>query len=555
MVRLQRLLKFFTTSILLVTLWHSATAMVPPEGLEQQQRVPRVPLTRIPRPAPNPPAPVPPPAAMKVVPPPAAAPAAPSVAQPTDCAQMLLKGQPVDLSICSNPRQVTGSFVSTLVRGGYKDAAAMGPDGLMISNGSIEGDLDLSSSQVSYRLTFENVQFRGTVECRECELGGHVNLRKSMFCSTVDFGSAQVHRTMELENADFCDTASFAGMTVDGMVYLDNSVFVTGADFTDVNVTGTVQAYGASFVDDPARPHPNRSACPERSLPTVAKTVQLAKEEHAELDRCGRPLEQKPAEKKNATAETKFQQANIEGSLILFNNHSGALNARQLRAGHDLQLVWVHFDGPVNFSGSSVGKDLRLVTPVFGNPAIGFDGVSYGAITTDDKGTVNPDQTWAAMRPILAGIDFNRDVYKRLEEYFATRGEARLADDVFIAMKKRERAMLPWFQKVGNVVQWVVLRYGRTPELAFLWGGLAVLVGIFVFQEKRMVPRDDTPPTRYSAFWYSLDAFLPLTHLDAVDEWAPHPNQRATWFYFRCHQLLGWILIPLGLASITGVIK
>src|SRR5262249_34885720 len=152
---------------------------------------------------------------------------------------------------------------------------------------------------------------------------------------------------------------------------------------------------------------------------------------------------------------------------------------------------------------------------------IGLDGMSYGAImTSEDKGTVKSDQTWAALQPIFARSDFNRDVYKRLEEYFENRGEARLADDVFITMKKRERELLPhWWQKAWTAVQWAVLDYGRIPGLAFVWSALAVLLGICFFKESRMVPRDDTPPTRYSAFWYSLDAFLPLTHLDAVDEW------------------------------------
>jgi hypothetical protein len=467
---------------------------------------------------------------------------------------MLLKGQPADLSSCSNPRQVTGSFVSTLIRGGYKDAAPMGPDGLTISNGSIEGDLDLSSSQVSYRVTFENVQFRGTVECRECELGGHVNLRKSMFCSAVDFGSAQVHRTMELENADFCDTASFAGMTVDGMVYLDNSVFVAGADFTDVNVSGTVQAYNASFVDDQVRSHPNRTACPDRTPPRSVEAAQLIKEDRAKLDRCGRPAQKELGAK--SLAETKFQQTNIEGSLILVDSHVGVLIARQLRAGHDLQLLRDRFEGRVDLSSSSIGKDLRLVAPAFSDHDIGLDGMSYGAIMTALPGaTAKSDQTWAALQPIIERSAFNRDVYKRLEDYFENRGEARLADDVFITMKKREREMLPVPQRAWNMVQWAVLGYGRYPGMAFFWSAVAVVMGIAVFKESRMIARKGKAPTSFSRFWYSLDAFLPLTHLDAVDEWAPQPDQKAIWFYFRCHQLLGWILIPLGLASITGIIK
>jgi hypothetical protein len=547
MPQLRQLLQCLAATLVVVTLWHPAAGMAPPEGPEQQQRVPRAPLTRIPRPVPvakAPPAPAPPPVA-----PAAPAPPAPPAPKANDCAQLLLKGQKVDLSSCSEPSQITGSFISTLVRGGFKDAAPMGPDGLQLANGSIEGDLDLSSSQVSYRMTFDKVEFTGKVECRECELGGHVNLRDSTFYDSVDFGSAQIHRTLELEFAQFCDSASFAGMTVDGTLFLDGAVFATGADFTDLNVTGTVPAYNTLFVNDVPPCDPDRFTCSAQTPPCDYVKAGSVKNHQTQRCRCAPP-------KNKALGEARFQQANIEGSLVMWNNHMSALNARQLRTGHDLQMVRDLFDGPVDLSGASVGKDLRLVTPAFLDDHIYLDGATYGAIMTMDKGTVQPDQTWAALQPIFARSEFNRDVYKRLEDYFANRGETRLADDVFITMKKRERAMLPHFwQKAWNAIQWAVLDYGRIPGLAFVWSALAVFVGIFVFRENRMIPRDDTPPTRYSSFWYSLDAFLPLTHLDAVDEWAPHPDQKATWIYFRCHQLLGWILIPLGLASITGIIK
>jgi hypothetical protein len=551
MSQLRQLLQFLATMLVVVTLWRPATGMAPPEGPEQQQRVPRAPLTRIPRPVPV----APPSSASKAPPASPAAPVVPPAPVPplpkaNDCAQLLLKGQRADLSSCSEPGQITGSFISTLVRGGFKDAAPMGADGLLIANGTIEGDLDLSSSQVSYRLTFDKVEFTGKVECRECELGGHVNLRDSTFYDSVDFGSAQIHRTLELEFAQFCDSASFAGMTVDGTLFLDGAVFATGVDFTDLNVTGTVPAYNTSFVNDVPPCDPDRFVCNQQTPPCDYVKAGSVKNHPSQRCRCAPP-------KNKPLVEARFQQANIEGSLVLVNNHMSAMNARQLRTGHDLRMVRDRMEGAVDLSGASVGKDLRLVAPAFFDDHIGLDGMTYGAImTTEDNGTVNSDQTWGALQPIFARSDFNRDVYKRLEEYFENRGESRLADDVFITMKKRERAMLPHFwQKAWNAIQWAVLDYGRIPGLAFVWSALLVFVGIFVFRESRMVPRDDTPPTRYSSFWYSLDAFLPLTHLDAVDEWAPHPQQRAIWIYFRCHQLLGWILIPLGLASITGIIK
>src|SRR5262245_36014615 len=107
MSHLEPLLRFLVATILAVSLSHSAAAMAPPEA-EQVQRVPRAPLTRIPRPAPAPPSPVPT-TTPRVTPsaPELPAPASPPLPKPTDCTQMLLKGLPVDLSCCGNPGQVT----------------------------------------------------------------------------------------------------------------------------------------------------------------------------------------------------------------------------------------------------------------------------------------------------------------------------------------------------------------------------------------------------------------------------------------------------------------
>ena len=56
----------------------------------------------------------------------------------------------------------------------------------------------------------------------------------------------------------------------------------------------------------------------------------------------------------------------------------------------------------------------------------------------------------------------------------------------------------------------------------------------------------------FSPFWYSLDLFLPLIDLHAARYWIPKPGAAITRFYSRVHILLGWIFVPLFLASWFG---
>ena len=69
--------------------------------------------------------------------------------------------------------------------------------------------------------------------------------------------------------------------------------------------------------------------------------------------------------------------------------------------------------------------------------------------------------------------------------------------------------------------------------------------------------QDPTKDTsyRYSAFWYSLDLFLPFIDLQAESMWIPKKDYRLVLYYMRAHTLLGWILLPIGLAAFAGIIK
>ena len=60
---------------------------------------------------------------------------------------------------------------------------------------------------------------------------------------------------------------------------------------------------------------------------------------------------------------------------------------------------------------------------------------------------------------------------------------------------------------------------------------------------------------RYSAFLYSLDVFAPIIDLKAKSRWVPKSHKGAIWVYFVIHTIAGLLLVPIGLAAVTGILK
>lgn len=135
-----------------------------------------------------------------------------------------------------------------------------------------------------------------------------------------------------------------------------------------------------------------------------------------------------------------------------------------------------------------------------------------------------------------------------------------LANNVFENKEKKawSHGDLGCERKVKSALLYLLVGYGREPQRAFYWSALVVVFGwLVVFRRREDVdPRDikdrDKP---YDAFWYSLDLFLPIATLEAADIWIPRQSSKVRRYYASVHSVLGWILIPIGLAAITGLVS
>ncbi|HUI25185.1 MAG TPA: hypothetical protein VL403_03800 [Candidatus Kryptonia bacterium] len=234
------------------------------------------------------------------------------------------------------------------------------------------------------------------------------------------------------------------------------------------------------------------------------------------------------------------------------------------------------FFGPVNFVAARVANSFQAEGARFADAVrLSFDNMRIGkyAVFGDAASLglgkteiIRTGMTCSRIRvgteptalSLLESADFSADAYAQLEQSLRDQGKSDLANDVFVAKKWRERretlkVLSPaWF---GNLFIWALVRYGRSPEWALGWSALFVAIGCWLFRQKHMEPREPGGDQPYSAFWYSLDLFLPFVNLYAKDEWRPTKGRRFAAHYMRVHTLAGWILVPLGLAALSGIVK
>lgn len=156
---------------------------------------------------------------------------------------------------------------------------------------------------------------------------------------------------------------------------------------------------------------------------------------------------------------------------------------------------------------------------------------------------------------------YSADVYSNLEDFFLRQGYRDDADRAFIHGKHRERKQLSvwrpaWF---GSMLLNLLVGYGRHPWQALIPCAVLVLIGCILFTDERMElqkkPERGDARRVYNRFWYSLGLFLPFVNLQTAELWKPKNRCSFLRNYVRVHILLGWILVPIALAALTGLIK
>ena len=250
----------------------------------------------------------------------------------------------------------------------------------------------------------------------------------------------------------------------------------------------------------------------------------------------------------------------------------------------------------ISFSGTSFEKNVSFINAHFGTaffvpanspePTCSFQG------TIDWRGCtytgIHPASVWKGLMDRLDPYD--RQPYTQLEGVFRRSGDDEEATKVYYRRKRVESKRLKLFQRrpfshhvvrwLADQFLWVLTGYGVRLRRILVAALLILALGTVVFQYKGAVePKREAQSTAavgtsvgaeecdfWDGFWVSARHFLPV-EIPAGSRWKPTSTflwvVETRWgkvgmtfeAFATFLKLAGWILVPVGLAGLTGILK
>ncbi len=418
-----------------------------------------------------------------------------------------IAGKEADLKVRfpkKEDRVLGALFLEHLFTNAFKDIEVH-RHGVRINNAVVAEPLDLENAEIPFEIRLINCIFKDKVI-----------LSKSLF-----------HKSLSFRGSSFEMETDFYRMRVDGNAFFDRAIFQRLTDFTYSEIGINLTAQGSNFK--------------KKAIFNGMKVGGSTRLENVIFE---------------GKADFSFTNIGIN-FLAQGARFQQEADFKRMKVKDEASFNEAAFQSTVHFTFAEIGNKFWVVEVSWptGPESVWLYGMTYQDINagTDKK--------------ILELVELSvyyPDVYENLEAFYKKRGKPDRADDVFVAKKSRESEEL--LRKSGwlrNLPAWswnrllgLLVRHGRSPHRAFIWSAIILLIGFKVFRHKEsMEPQNPEDTSRkYSAFWYSLDLFIPFVNLRSASVWAPRENRRCARHYMRVHTILGWILIPIGLAALTGII-
>ena len=399
-----------------------------------------------------------------------------------------------------------------------------------------EGPVNFALAEIATALSASQAKFQNKeteANFGSMKVGGRALFNDVVFEGPVNFVLAEIAGAFNVNEAKFHNKegeANFNSIKIRGDAFFKNAAFEGPVNLVSADVAGNLEAQGAKFQNKE-----NEASFGGMKVGGYAVFNDAVFEGPVTFvgaDVAGN----------FAAGKTKFQNKEKEASF------------GGMKLGGRTFFNDAAFEGPVTFNYADFAW-LDLSKTVLPKVAAKFhmQGMSYKYI----RAAPNEPESHRALLELADRSAYSADVYNHLEEFFLRQGYRGDADRAFINGKRRERKEnlhgLSW---VGScLLDWLV-GYGRRPWQAGIPCAALIALGCVLFSPKKMEPQkpDDTPRV-YSRFWYSLGLFLPFVDLQADKVWKPKADQTFLRNYMRVHIMLGWILVPLVLAALTGLIK
>lgn len=450
-------------------------------------------------------------------------------------------------------RKLSALFIQKLLTNSVK-GLKVGTRGIHIYDAVVSDSIDLQNREIPFLFSLSNCVFENEVLLRNTSIQGDINFAKSQFKKFADFEDIKLEGDAFFSEVIFANGVNFLGAHVRNFECVSCQFFATDKEalFESMQIDMNAIFSKAGF----------KGPSNFRSM-NVGQTIYFGDETtfdesvsfvNAEIKKDFMVI---GVHFKNNAQDPNFFGLKVHGNTV-FNNSvfEGGLNLRKADIGGNLELENVRAGNTERQKAlSGLKADGILFDGAQFAPPYWLNAMSYRMISynMDDE----------ALLSFVGKSEYKPDVYSTLESFYQRTGDVYAARDVYVAWKNRERdAAFSKFPLRGiwMWVQYVTTGYGKFLVRALFWGLLFIIVGcVFFWKESGMETQSVNDAAkykgRYHPIWYSLATFLPIVKLPDASIWTPREDRKLARFYLRLHIILGYLLIPIGLAAWTGIIK
>jgi len=419
-----------------------------------------------------------------------------------------------------------------------------------------EDEADFGSTQIGNGADFRETVFRKQVNFSSATIEGAAFFNKSIFEDEAFFIGARFGGNATFDEANFCQEAKFSIAKIMGYIKF-NSVIFKG----DVDFSGIIVGIAAEF---------NNTKFNQKAIFNSANIEGAAFFKSAifegDFDFIG----------VQSGLGAEFQMAAFKQIANFSNSHiKNHLNFKSTKFDDKVKIEHAQIEEAISLKGAYFANDVSFKYTSLGtfyfeklhiqpNVKIDLRGCIY-----DD---IDPINNWEELMEVEHLFPFDRQPFSQLEKTFRRAGKDDLADNVYYKGRCREfsennitiqmsfawiNRPFWWLKEVS--LQWLT-GYGVRVKRLLIFIVLILLAGTYIFnQPGAVVLKSDVnqtlliwPMDSYlEAFYVSLNLFLPIEIPSGVF-WKPSQNFA---IFGTLLKLAGWILVPIGVAGISGLLK
>jgi hypothetical protein len=473
-------------------------------------------------------------------------------------------------------------------------------DGYCLGNDArFEGESLWNNAKIGLEFQARRAEFanrEALVDFNSLKAGDSIYFEGAKFYGPVIFIRASTGRQFIAHESKYYNPeklVNFGGIITGDTLYLIDAEFHGPVNFKLAEIGMNLNATGAKFLNENKSNNFNSVRVAQKVMldkTYLRGSFDFSYSASYDFEISGAQKDvKKGGEKDVALSTLNLKGAQVQRNLLLANASLDSLNATQMKvkgaASFDnVQVIkFADFRGG-NFQGINFEKvqwpsvtqqpqqDPHKSKKKSYRYEVYLGDITFGSISIDkpecdaDANPCDSDYNYTDFKKIvdlLGSFPFYTQSYVQVENFFKHLGRDSWANAVFMSMHDRELAeKKKWYDPL-RWLEWFfwgrIAGYGRAPFRVFFLALAFIILGAILFDpayliENKRPPKGNIYHSVAIRLILSLDRFLPI-ELGLAKYWESGETNFLTWFYFYLQQMIGWILIPIALASIYSQLK